>query len=136
MKKSELDPAKEETMKSALIVQPTLLDMTNSTTTEYLRHGVMELRHAQTITSASLLETYPEVVSRKPGYLRHGVMELRDAQTITSASLLETYLQAVSRKPGYLVTLSGRQLIEPMTMSPMIADQTLTLTSYPCSWAV
>jgi hypothetical protein len=23
-----------------------------------------------------------------------------------------------------------------MTMSPMIADQTLTLTSYPCSWAV
>jgi hypothetical protein len=48
----EFDPVIEEAMQSALDIDSIFLDMSRSTTAGYLRHGVMELRRAKTISPA------------------------------------------------------------------------------------
>jgi hypothetical protein len=53
---SELDPATGEATQSALNVQSSFLDMSRSTTARPLLHSALELRRAETSTSASQLE--------------------------------------------------------------------------------
>jgi hypothetical protein len=74
-KKSELDAAKEEAMKSALKVQRTFLDLTISTTGGHLPLGVMELRRAGTITSASPPEVQLEADSVEQFPENHDIFE-------------------------------------------------------------
>jgi hypothetical protein len=86
-KKSELDPAKWEAMKSALNVQRTFLDMTSSTTGGHLPHGVIKLRRAETITSASPLEVELEADS------------IEQFPEITISSSSKPVRQAADRSP-------------------------------------
>jgi hypothetical protein len=57
-KSSELDPATEEAMQSALHVQSTFQDMSLSNTAGHLPHSALELNRAETTTSASQLEAH------------------------------------------------------------------------------
>jgi ferredoxin len=72
---SELDPATEEAMQSALHVQFTFLDMSCSTTVGHLPHSALELRRAETTTSASQLEAHLQAapVEQFPEY--HDIVE-------------------------------------------------------------
>jgi hypothetical protein len=49
-------------MQSALHVQSTFLDMSGSTIAEHLPHSSLELRRAETTTSASQLEAHHQAV--------------------------------------------------------------------------
>jgi hypothetical protein len=70
---SELDPTTEKAMQSALKVQSIFLDMSHSATARQFPHITLELRPAETITPASLLEAH--LVTAQVEQLTRGLFE-------------------------------------------------------------
>jgi hypothetical protein len=62
-------------MQSALHVQPTFLDMSCSTTAGHLPHSALELRHAETTTSASQLEAHLQAAPVEQFPENHNIVE-------------------------------------------------------------
>jgi hypothetical protein len=72
---SELDPVSKEVMQSALNIQSKFLDILCSTTPRHLPHCVLELRHAETTTSASQLEEYLQAAPAEQFPGNHSIIE-------------------------------------------------------------
>jgi hypothetical protein len=72
---SELAPATGVAMQSALHVQSTFLDISRSTTAGHLPHSALDLRSAETTTSASQLEAHLQAAPVEQFPENHGITE-------------------------------------------------------------
>jgi hypothetical protein len=72
---SELDSAIKEAMQSARHVQSTFLDMSRSTTVRHLPHSALELRRAETTTSASQQEAHLKAAPVEQFQENHDIVE-------------------------------------------------------------